>query len=125
MLLIAFFNWWYGQGWVWIAKRSINKIQNLADNFSVGILLRTLFAPWKQIVFYTGTQSAIGIKLRALVDNMVSRLVGFMVRTFVLIAAGFSLVLATVAGILIVVLWPLLPILVIVLALAGVGVAGL
>lgn len=121
MLLFAFFSWWYSQGWIWIAKKSVDRIKNLADSFSVGILLRTLFAPWKQIVAYTGAQSAIGMKMRAIVDNMVSRLVGFMVRTLVLITALCSMVLAVLVALATVLVWPLMPPLVIVLLLMGVG----
>jgi hypothetical protein len=122
MLIFSLLSWWYGQGWVWIAKRSIGRIENALESFSVGILIRTMFAPWKQIVSQTGAQSAIGIKFRALIDNLVSRFVGFMVRLMVLFAALITVVALGLLGILIVLSWPMVPFSILVLLFAGVGI---
>ncbi len=86
--------------------------------FSVRILLRTLFAPWKRIV--TSPGASFDAHLRAFLDNLVSRFVGFFVRFFVLFAAGISLIFLCFIGVLELVVWPLLPLLAIGLIVKGV-----
>lgn len=56
---------------------------------------------------------------RALVDNLVSRLVGFTIRFFVIIAALVSMLLLVIIGLVIIIGWPLAPPLV-VLSVIGV-----
>ena len=55
----------------------------------------------------------------SMIDNTVSRLVGFVVRLFVLIAAFFVTLVAGIIGLTAVVLWPLLPLLVVFFLLKG------
>lgn len=75
--------------------------------FSVPILLRTLLAPWRRIITYPG--ASLEARLRAAGDNSISRLVGFTVRTTVLIAAGVMLVLTATVSLMFIVAWPLVP----------------
>lgn len=86
--------------------------------FSVPILLRTLFAPWKRIITYPG--ASIDAKIRAFGDNMVSRAVGFSVRLLVLFSAGIMLVLVSTVAVIELVVWPFLPLLVIVTLVKGI-----
>lgn len=76
--------------------------------FSVTDLLKTLFAPFRQD--YIDTERApISVKLQALGTNLISRMIGFLIR-IVLILCGVILVgVNTVLGLAIVVIWPLLP----------------
>lgn len=53
--------------------------------------------------------AGIDAHIRALVDNAVSRLVGFVIRLFVLLAAGVCLLGVGVGGMLQIALWPLVP----------------
>ena len=76
------------------------------------MLLKTLFSPWKRIISLPGR--SIEEKFRAAIDNLVSRVIGFMVRSIVLIVALVMIVATAVAGIALAVLWPLMP-------LVGVG----
>jgi hypothetical protein len=76
--------------------------------FSTGVLLRTLFSPWKQIVTLPGR--SIGEKFRAAVDNLISRTIGFFVRLLALLAASILMVVAGAIGIVTALVWPLFPI---------------
>lgn len=76
-------------------------------SFSVATLARTLFSPWRRII--SGGGRSLDDKLRATLDNFVSRCVGFVIRFFVLIAAGFVMLGAFLAAVLITGIWPLLP----------------
>lgn len=109
MLLFSMLGWWYSRGWFWVAKHAlVVRNKRILQFFSVTELLKTLFAPFRQD--YIDTERApIGIKLQALGTNLISRLIGFIIR-IVLILCGVLLVgVNTVLGLAIVVVWPLLP----------------
>lgn len=107
MLALAFFKWWYGLGWQHLVARQRDWLATMAERFSVGILLRTLFSPWKRIISY-GDRSIVE-QMRSLVDNGVSRLVGFTVRVIVLVAALFVLTAGLVFSVAMVMFWPIVP----------------
>lgn len=109
MILLSFFQWWYGPGWVSQIKAISGRVSALADTFSIRILLRTLFSPWKQITTSSMTDQSMQIKMRAGVDNVISRLVGFSVRMLVLLVACISIVLSVLVSIAIAILWPIIP----------------
>lgn len=117
MLAVAFIRWWYGAGWRNLAHHVRRRSQRTVDSFSVPTLARTLFAPWKRIV--TAPGAGIDAHLRAIGDNLISRLVGFTVRLTVLFSAGISLVIILLIGLLQLVFWPLLPPAAIVLIIGG------
>src|SRR5260221_12930004 len=96
MLLVAFVQWWYGPGWRNASSRLLTRIRETFLTFSVPILLRTMFQPWRRIITYPG--ASIGDRMRAVLDNVVSRAVGFTVRLFALTAAAVLLTLYTVLG---------------------------
>lgn len=75
--------------------------------FSVSILLRTLFSPWRRIITFPG--ASLQDHLRAFGDNLISRFVGFIVRVSVLIAAGVTLALLVLLCFVEIVIWPLVP----------------
>ena len=119
MIAVQMFGWWYGQGWK-MALRSIgNAVGGISKLFSVPILARTLFAPWKRIVTYPG--ASLEAKLRAYGDNIVSRAVGFVVRFLVLLTALVLTLLTLVFGVVFCVIWPLLPLLAVALIAKGIA----
>lgn len=117
MLVVAFLQWWYGPGWHDAAGRLMTKLEETYLNFSMPILLRTMFAPWRRIITPPG--GSLEQRGRALVDNAVSRLVGFVVRLMALIAGGVLLAAYVIIGGLIVLLWPIWPVLGPVLVVVG------
>ncbi len=108
MLALAFFSWWYGSGWKLVSKKTLQTLDNVLKSFSVSLLIKTLFMPWRRIITYPG--SGIAAHLQAIVDNTVSRFIGFLVRIFVLLAALVVVVCLALVGFLQLVIWPLLPI---------------
>src|SRR5207253_1602171 len=94
-------------GWRDAAGRLSTRIRDTFLLFSVPILLKTMFAPWRRIITYPG--ASMGDRLRAVGDNMVSRAVGFVMRFFALIIA-ITIIIAYVAlGGALLVLWPIAP----------------
>jgi hypothetical protein len=104
-MIAAFFGWWYGAGWRLVATKMRRQIKHTEAQFSVGTLLGTLFQPWRRIISYPG--NGLDAHVRAMVDNLISRFVGAMIRLGVLLAAGVILLLTLVFGGLAIVLWPL------------------
>ena len=109
MIIMAFFQWWYGPGWKAQIEAIGGRMRAMSEMFSIRILVRTLFSPWKQIVTQTRSDQAVSIKLSAGVDNVVSRLVGFTMRSIVLLVATLSLVVVLILSIVIAIVWPTLP----------------
>ncbi|HUD11971.1 MAG TPA: hypothetical protein VMS08_06175 [Candidatus Saccharimonadia bacterium] len=109
MLIAAFLEWWYGAGWRDASFRLKNRLKMTYLSFSVPILLRTMFAPWRRISTPPG--SSIQQKLTAVLDNVVSRAVGFVVRLMALIMGCLLLLIYSLVGGLLLILWPVLPIL--------------
>lgn len=111
MLLPSFISWWYGTGWQLVAKNVTRRMDRTMASFSVPTLARTLFAPWKRITANPG--AGIDAKLRAMLDNLVSRFVGFTVRSTVLFSATVAMACMAVAGVIQIILWPLIPFLIV------------
>ncbi len=107
MLLIEFFSWWYSAGYARLATTLQTRLRAIWNIFSIPILLRTLFAPWKKIE----TEAGKGIQnfFQAMVDNLVSRAVGFTIRLFTVIAGMVCLIIGLTVSVLVLIAWPFLP----------------
>lgn len=121
MILLAFFQWWYGRGWAEQGRAIFTRTDKISKTFSVGILFKTWFAPWKQVVSYTSHTTSLENRFRASVDNLVSRVVGGFVRTMVMFAAILVMLIAAIAGVIVVLIWPTIPLLPVLLAAVALG----
>ena len=110
MLFAEFFTWWYSRGFVELLNKIARLISSIWRKFSVPILLRTMFEPWKRIV--EGAGGSIQDKAQALVDNMISRFVGFTIRLISIITALLLVLVVSLLGLTVAVAWPLSPLLV-------------
>ena len=98
-----------------------NKLMGVYDYFSLDLLLRTLFSPFRQISAGK-VRGPIGVQLRAMVDNFISRVIGMVVRSIVIVIGVVVLAVACVLGAVRIALWPFIPALPIMfLAFAGAG----
>lgn len=98
-----------------------DSLASIYDYFSLDLLLRTLFSPFRQISAGS-VRGPIGVQLRALVDNLISRIIGGIVRTIVIVIGSVTLLLSCTLGLVRIVVWPLVPVLPVVFimfALAG------
>lgn len=97
------------------------KFVGLLDYFSIDLLIRTLFAPFRQIS--AGSVSGpIGEQLRAWADRTISRVIGFIVRTIVIVVGCLAIIAQTVLSLVYAFLWltmPLLPIVGLAMMLIG------
>lgn len=114
-------SWWYGTGWKQRFRALAERLLGTADYFSIDLLLRTLFAPYRQISAGKVT-GPIGVQLRAFFDQLLSRIIGAIIRTFMIIAGLVGMLFYIVIGGILVLLWgviPLVPIVGIVLFVTG------
>ena len=118
MLTLAFLKWWYREGWVLQARKLQLRLREVSQVFSVSILLRTLFAPWRRIV--TAPGKGLDAHIHAAIDNAVGRFIGFLVRLVVLFTAGITTVILLLVGLVQLLAWPILPIAAPVLLILGV-----
>lgn len=121
MFIVGLLTWWYGAGWRGRALGLRQHLAATADYFSIDLLLRTLFSPFRQISA-GGVRGPLGVQMRAFFDKLVSRLIGAMIRSAIIVIGAISLLLFALIGSLLVLAWlfvPLLPIAGIVLWIAG------
>ena len=111
MLALSFIEWWYLQGWGKFAAELVNKLRGAADFFSISLLLRSLFAPFKQISAYGSGDESLQGRLSDFGDKLLSRVIGAIVRIFILVAGIIWLLVETAASLALIVLWPVLPLL--------------
>lgn len=101
--VFAFFYWWLKDTPQRIVKFSLLTIKKLFFFFSIDLLLKTLLEPWKRDEIDT-TNMSLQSKLNVLLMNIVSRLVGAVVRggtvvfALALIAATFILAVVSTVG---------------------------
>ncbi len=107
-MFMAFFRWWYTDGWERQVKQVQNRLYGLIDTFSIDLIIRTLFAPFRQIS--AGRVSGpIGQQFRAFIDRLISRGIGAMVRLMVLFTGCIVIAFATFTSLLYLLVWPFLP----------------
>jgi len=109
MIIAGMMRWWYLDGWRDQAAKARLAFLKVADYFSIGLLIRTLFAPFRQISANEAGRT-LDEKMQVAVDKGISRLIGFIVRSLTIIAGLIVLAgLAIVSGVRLII-WPLLPV---------------
>ncbi len=112
MVIVGLLEWWYSAGFVARLRRLGDRLDRLMDYFSIGLLLRTLFAPFRQISAGQ-VQGPLPVQMRAWADRQFSRLVGATVRLIMIFAGSLVLGCAAVYALFAALVWlvvPLLPI---------------
>ncbi|MEO7904564.1 MAG: hypothetical protein ABIR91_02080 [Candidatus Saccharimonadales bacterium] len=121
MFIVGILSWWYTAGWRLQFSELSARLARTVDYFSIDLLLRTFFAPFRQISAGK-VRGPLGVQMRAFFDNLISRFIGSMVRGTIIVIGSIWIIVATVIGVLVALLWmivPLLPIAGIVIALSG------
>ena len=119
MLTLA--RWWYTTGWARLFGHIGQRASNVLAAFSVGLLARTLFDPFRQIAAGRSSGS-LNDQTRAFADRTFSRFIGAFVRFMVIVIGLLAWLIVVLIGLVQAVLWPvvpLLPIVGLVLAMTG------
>ena len=109
MVITSLLSWWYVEGW----REQLTRIKwafiRMADRFSIGLLIKTLFAPFRQI---SADEQARGNNLATVItDKLVSRLIGCFMRTIMILVGTITLILLAIVSAIRMLMWPLLPVL--------------
>jgi len=121
MFIVGILGWWYGRGWGMRARMLRDKLMSTFDYFSIDLLLRTLFSPYRQISAGK-VRGPLGVQMRAFADRLISRMIGGMIRLTMIIIGSVALALYAIFGVTLLVLWgvvPLLPLVGVVMVSAG------
>jgi len=108
MLAFSMIQWWYTRGWKLSSAQLGSRFKNAADFFSLRLLVGNMFAPFRQISAGETTSSP-SMWLSVFFDKLLSRVIGAVVRFLLLIIGIITIVIQAIGGILLVVLWPLIP----------------
>ena len=124
MAITEMFLWWYSSGWKVFVDKLKTALSSITDFFSMGSLVRTLFKPYRQISAETARDGAsIDIKFHMFLDRLISRIVGFFSRLTLLLVGIIIIILGGIISFILVILWPIIPLLPIVgIVLTAMGV---
>ena len=125
MAIAEMFFWWYAKGWRVFISRARVWFSSVTDFFSMDSLIRTLFKPYRQISANSSANGSLDLKFHMFIDRLVSRLIGFCSRLILLLTGCVIIVICGILCFVCIVLWPfipLLPIVGIILSLAGVTI---
>lgn len=110
MIVLELFSWWYGAGWRGLTHRVMARVDHVLELFSVSILLRTLFSPFRQISAGQ-VQGPMNVQMRAFFERLFSRFFGAFLRSSLVVMGFISAVVAGLLGLLQLLLWPIVPLL--------------
>lgn len=110
MIVTDLLSWWYGTAWKTALTQITGRAERILGAFSVGLLARTLFAPFRQIDAGS-VHGSLEAQLHAWFDRTFSRVIGFFIRSIVIISGCIAVVLAVVVGVVWAVLWLAIPVL--------------
>ena len=108
MFLVGIMSWWYGHGWRDRLSMIGGRISRTNDYFSIGLLLSTLFSPFRQISAGS-VEGSLSVQMRAMMDRLVSRIIGAFARTFMILLGLIVILLQSVYGALILIFWLIIP----------------
>ena len=121
MVFVGILIWWYTDGYRQALRRIQARLVGLFDYFSVDILIKTLFSPFRQISAGR-VDGPLPVQLRAFGDRLLSRVIGAVVRLIVMCIGIVTILLATVLSVGYIIFWamaPLIPIIALSLTLLG------
>ena len=84
-------------------------ILRTADFFSIGLLARTLFSPFRQISAGK-VRGPLPVQLRAFADRLFSRVIGGVFRTILIVVGVIVIFVRAVWAVCSIVIWTILPI---------------
>jgi len=119
--MLTYFSWWYGEGLAKFWQATGIMTEKIFSFFSIKLLLRTLFDPWKRDAFYV-ENAAIDVRMKIWLNNLISRVIGFVIRLFT-IFFGLTATMLFFAGLFaIMIFWVLLPLVIVFLIFNGLKV---
>lgn len=112
MLMIVFdmLAWWYTTAWIDVLQATKRRTLGVFEAFSVSLLARTLFSPFRQIDAGS-VRGPIGVQLRAWFDRTFSRVFGAVIRGVIIFCGLLGTASMFVVGIVWSLIWLVIPVL--------------
>lgn len=109
MFIVWALSWWYGVGWraQFISLR--NQLASSYDYFSIGLSIRNLFAPFRQISAGK-VKGPLAVQLRSFMDRQLSRVIGACVRLVLIIIGIIWLTIQCLVGGIAMIFWAVMPV---------------
>ena len=108
-IALVFWRWYYGEAVKDVLTGWRNYIIFSLNYFSIPLLLRTLFSPWRRDI----TKKPRGLDVQRIFEyvafNSISRGLGFLVRFFTIIAGIIFSLVVVISGFVFFVIWLILP----------------
>ncbi len=108
MFLVGLLSWWYRDGFFARVQSIRVRFEKVFDFFSILILLKTLFSPYKQISA-AGDFDKSETWLQIIADKLISRFIGFFARIFLIISGMIVIILQVIFSAIVVIFWLILP----------------
>lgn len=108
MFLMGILSWWYGDGWRQRLAMTGSRIALTSDYFSIGLLGTTLFSPFRQISAGR-IEGSITVQFHAFIDRLISRCIGAIVRSFLILFGIIVIGLQAISGSVVLLFWAIIP----------------
>jgi len=108
-LLPKFFAWYYIDSISGLLSAWKNFLLFNLEFFSVPLLLKSLFSPWRRIYSPYGKTFELWKNIEAFTLNMMSRIIGAILRVFLIVIGLIFEIVVLTAGLIIILLWLALP----------------
>lgn len=109
MLFVSLIRWWYGPGWLDQLRLVRERFDRTADLFSIELSFRSLFKPFRQIDADRVGKGSLEVMFRAWFDQLFSRFVGSVARTFLIVIGSIAIAVECLGGVIRLLFWPLVP----------------
>lgn len=108
MFWVDILGWWYGPGFKDLGQKFSSLLESTSDFFSIGLLGKSLFKPFRQTLTVSNYKRTFGEKIA---DALVSRTIGFLVRLCLIVVGFILLTIEVFVMAFTYVMWPIVPLL--------------
>lgn len=108
-LIPYYVSWHYTYAIVELVNNFKNFIWFIWNFFSIPLLFRTLFRPFQRIKERYKLNDGPKVVLESITVNIISRVVGFVIRSFMIVAGVSASIAIFILGVLVFILWLFLP----------------
>ena|SRR3989338_3990678 len=119
-VLYYYIVWHYTKAWSDMFRVIGNYLWFVSNFFSLELLARTLFSPWRRLAI-SGGKGKEDSFFGALAVNTLMRLVGFGIRAVTIIAGAITILITGAISCLAAIVWLLFPAIVFLMFFAGLG----
>jgi hypothetical protein len=117
--IVSYFTWHYGRAFAEIWNTCTNYIWAVWHFFSVPLLFKTFFSPWRKLDVGYGRGLDIENFIGPFIVNSLMRLVGMILRAVIICIGLLGIVVVFLFGIAVTVVWIFLPVIIVYLIWQG------